>query len=170
MGYENAPGTAMLASHCACCGRPLLDATSVECGVGPDCREKHGFDIQVDEAARLEANKIVHAIAIEQTGAAVAIGVVALHKLGFVRLAERIAKRIGAVQIEVDGTSLLVRAPYNEAHVARMRNVPGRRWDRERKCDRVPNDADARAFLWGALRASFAGQVGFGPQGAFVIA
>lgn len=41
--YENAPAAAMLATHC-CCGRPLLDAVSVEAGIGPDCRKKHGFD------------------------------------------------------------------------------------------------------------------------------
>lgn len=41
--YENAPATKMLASHCACCARPLVDAVSVETGVGPDCRKTHGF-------------------------------------------------------------------------------------------------------------------------------
>lgn len=33
-----------LATHCACCGSPLSDALSVECLVGPDCREAGGFD------------------------------------------------------------------------------------------------------------------------------
>lgn len=42
-GYESAPATAMLATHCACCGRALLDATSVEAGIGPECRRKHGY-------------------------------------------------------------------------------------------------------------------------------
>lgn len=34
----------MLATHCACCGRPLCDANSVELGIGPVCRKTHGFD------------------------------------------------------------------------------------------------------------------------------
>lgn len=43
MSYENAPATILLATHCACCGRPLVDAASVETGIGPDCRKRHGF-------------------------------------------------------------------------------------------------------------------------------
>jgi hypothetical protein len=43
MSYESAPATQMLATHCAVCARPLLDAKSVELGIGPDCRRKHGF-------------------------------------------------------------------------------------------------------------------------------
>jgi hypothetical protein len=43
MSYENAPATKLLATHCACCARPLVDALSVELGIGPDCRKKHGF-------------------------------------------------------------------------------------------------------------------------------
>jgi gamma-glutamylaminecyclotransferase len=42
-GYENAPATRLLATSCACCGRALLDAISVEAGIGPDCREKYGY-------------------------------------------------------------------------------------------------------------------------------
>lgn len=42
-GYEQAPATQMLATQCAACARPLLDAESVEAGMGPDCRRKHGF-------------------------------------------------------------------------------------------------------------------------------
>ena len=43
MSYENAPATKMLATYCACCARPLLDAESVEVGMGPVCRKTHGF-------------------------------------------------------------------------------------------------------------------------------
>jgi hypothetical protein len=43
MTYETAPATVMLASSCACCAKALVDSVSVETGVGPDCRKKHGF-------------------------------------------------------------------------------------------------------------------------------
>lgn len=43
MGYENAPATKLLATHCCCCARPLVDAKSVELGIGPECRKRHGF-------------------------------------------------------------------------------------------------------------------------------
>ena len=42
--YESAPSTILLATHCACCNRPLRDAVSVEAGMGPDCRDKHGYN------------------------------------------------------------------------------------------------------------------------------
>jgi hypothetical protein len=47
MSYENAPATEMLATHCAICSRPLLDAVSVEIGIGPVCRQRHGYDESV---------------------------------------------------------------------------------------------------------------------------
>ena len=43
MSYENAPATQLIATHCACCGRPLVDAASVERGVGPECARKYGY-------------------------------------------------------------------------------------------------------------------------------
>lgn len=42
-GYEDAPGTKLLAVSCAVCAHPLLDAVSVEAGIGPDCRAKYGY-------------------------------------------------------------------------------------------------------------------------------
>lgn len=43
MSYVDAPATTMLATHCAACGRPLVDAGSVELGIGPDCRRRAGW-------------------------------------------------------------------------------------------------------------------------------
>jgi hypothetical protein len=43
MSYENAPATGLVATHCACCGRPLLDADSLKLGVGPVCAAKTGL-------------------------------------------------------------------------------------------------------------------------------
>ena len=94
MSYENAPATKMLATNCACCGRPLVDAKSVECGIGPDCREKYGVDVDVTEAAREEANKIVFQLArggLTREDARPLFDKLAA--LGFVVLAERVAKR-----------------------------------------------------------------------------
>jgi hypothetical protein len=44
MSYENAPATRLLATNCGCCGRQLVDAVSVEAGIGPECRKKHGYN------------------------------------------------------------------------------------------------------------------------------
>lgn len=47
--YADAPAAILLATHCCMCNRPLLDAESVERGMGPTCAEKHG----VGEASAL---------------------------------------------------------------------------------------------------------------------
>ncbi len=63
MSYEEAPATKMLATHCIFCSRPLLDASSVEAGIGPICRGKVGYNDPVPNHARQEANKLIHRIA-----------------------------------------------------------------------------------------------------------
>jgi hypothetical protein len=40
--YADAPSTILLATHCCMCNRPLVDAESVERGMGPTCAENHG--------------------------------------------------------------------------------------------------------------------------------
>ena len=52
MSYENAPATQMIASHCCVCNRPLVDSVSVELGIGPDCRKKHGYNVEATEENR----------------------------------------------------------------------------------------------------------------------
>lgn len=96
--YENAPATKLLATNCACCGRALVDAKSVECGIGPDCREKYGVDVDVTEAAREEANQIVFQLAKKGMTRAEARPLFdRLNALGFVVLAARVALRFKAV-------------------------------------------------------------------------
>jgi len=165
MSYENASSTALVATNCACCGRPLVDATSVETGVGPECRKKHGFMIEVSEEARQEANKIVYAIAAEQTGQSVAQGCVRLRELGFSKLADRIEKRAVDVRITVQGNYLLVKAPYRESSVVAFQQIRGRRWDREAKANRIP--LAAKNTLWTLLKDHYKGCTGMGPKGAF---
>lgn len=43
--YVNAAATKFVSTHCACCGKALVDADSVQAGVGPDCRAMHGRDV-----------------------------------------------------------------------------------------------------------------------------
>lgn len=46
MTYLNAAATKFIATHCACCGRALVDSDSVQAAVGPECRAKHGYGVQ----------------------------------------------------------------------------------------------------------------------------
>jgi hypothetical protein len=188
MSYENAPATELVATSCACCGRPLVDATSVETGVGPICREKHGFaDAQWppnwDRVAPILAelgvtygggedpreicNRIVHRIACEiDTPEVVARLIEAVSGLGYVTLASRVAERYhGKLSVLVDEESgeYLLRSPYSPELVDGLRTIRGRRWDREEKIWRLP--AGARRKLWDALKRAFPGALLTTPKG-----
>lgn len=58
MGYENSPALQLVATRCALCGRPLLDAESVECGMGPTCRARHGAGDQLRSPNLREATAL----------------------------------------------------------------------------------------------------------------
>jgi hypothetical protein len=165
--YEDAPATLILATNCACCGRPLLDAKSVETGMGPTCRAKHGYNHPCTEEARTEANRLVYRIAVEQIGDAVQVAIGRLFALGFEKLADRIAERIAPIKLTVEGDLYVLEAPYSEVATTEFRRVPGRRWDRERKVNTFP--VASRAALWAALSASYKGIVARGPKGLFAI-
>jgi len=173
-GYENAPATRMVATYCAVCSKPLVDAKSVEMGLGPVCRRQYGFEgskatldgaiAAHDDLNRVEANKIVYQIALEQDGPFVAEGCNRLREIGFVKLADRILKRTAPVSVAVEGDRLVVTSAYDEAWVEAMRGMPGRRWDRERKVNTVP--MSARASLEALVVRMFPGRVTVWPEGA----
>jgi hypothetical protein len=167
MGYETAPATQLLATHCAVCARPLVDAKSVEIGIGPDCRRKHGFDVDVPEESRVEANGLVYRIAAEQDGEGVGAMCDRLRVLGFEVLAARILARVAPVRIIDTGDAIELFAPYRPEAVEALRAVPGRRWNKERKVTVFP--LGSRGALWKALQRGYAGLMATGPKGTFVI-
>lgn len=168
MSYENAPATQMLATHCAICARPLCDATSVEAGIGPDCRARYGYNITVDPVARDSANKLVHELAVGGLNAAECRDrLQALHDLNFTLLSDRIAQRLAPVRIEAGVGGLWVRTPWEPAAVAAFKRIPGRRWREEERANVIP--LTSRSALWVLLRTYFPGALGVGPKGVFLV-
>lgn len=161
--YENAPATIMLATHCAACGRALVDAPSVEAGMGPDCREKYGVFGEL--ANRAEINQIVHRVAMSQSCSFA--DAKALHEYGATRILSRLAERFATVFVagEPDG-ALTLRSPrYNEALVDVLRRVP-RSWDKASKTYRI------EAAFAGSLKRAFdrmPGGWGMGRKGPFAL-
>jgi Family of unknown function (DUF6011) len=172
MSYENAPATKLVATRCLCCGRPLVDAASVERGVGPECAKKYGYvDAQgepnwelvskalgpdaesvpgLGQDARKVANFLVWRLAVHEQGPRAAA---ALDALGFRILAKTLAARLGAITVETEGDVLIVRVPYNELFNVASRKVPGSRWNADRKVRMVP--VASKAALWVAIKSSF---------------
>lgn len=185
--YLHAPATELLATHCCLCDRALVDAESVERGLGPTCAAKAGVGSEAHPAdwpralaaasradvalvegdAHKAANALTHRIGRDPHAAAVPHLVEAIEALGYLQLAATLAEKLTpvTVRVEAEGDTLAVSAelPRGEvfdAFVEAMRAVPGRRWDGEHKVNRVP--ARSKAALWGALRKAL-------PAGSIVI-
>lgn len=175
--HEDAPVTALVATHCCLCGRALTDAVSLERGIGPVCAERAGLDtpgaasdwaavvrlvpagLVVEGDPRATANRVLYRISAAQGAPEVPALVEGLRALGFAAVADRLTERLaeeGAVTVRREGDVLRVEAPFSPAFNNALRAAaPGRRWDREAKAWRVP--ATARAGLWTALRSAFRG-------------
>jgi hypothetical protein len=167
VSYESAPATKMLATHCCVCRRPLVDAKSVELGIGPECRKRHGFDLDLPEAARAEANGLVWEIASNPAGDRVFYCLRRLRELGFVKLVDAVITGMSGLRIDNDGERLTLKAPYKSEAVAALRAVPGRRWDGERKVNTFP--ISSKLALWSALQSCYHGAVGVSTKGVFQI-
>lgn len=171
--YENAPATLLLATHCAACSRPLVDAVSVEAGMGPDCRKKY-MKAETSPENREEANKLVHQIAaaLSQSvisGSKLAASLIPqVRALGFEKLADKLTKEFVSVSITAEGGKLIVRMPYDERAVSLCQRIPGRIWRKESKVTEFPA-TQARA-VWAMLQACYKGQRAIGPKGYFEIA
>ena len=153
MTYLDSPVVALVATDCACCGKPLMDAVSVETAVGPECRRKHGgwtkkngfglgdgadwaratmlltaagiASLVVDGDTRATCNRVVYRLACGLgDNRAYACAVAALAALGYRRLADACAPDLFTVRIEADGDDLVVKSKYNEVFNHSLRNVP----------------------------------------------
>lgn len=177
--HRNAPATILLATRCACCGDDLVDADSIELGIGPVCLKKHGYK-KADAAADWEvagkllasveldltaepawgtdahkiANKLVHRIAAKQAGPEVLVLTGALTALGYTKLARRIGSRLATIEVIEEGEELLVKSPYNPRFVTESHRISGQSWDGARKLRHFPKAA--APALWHAMQASFA--------------
>jgi len=194
--YTDAPATDLLATRCCACGRPLLDAVSVELGIGPVCRSRAGLDGEgtgadwprvlpllgevepVEGDARATANRVVHRIACDQGAASVPAHLAALEALGFAGVAKAVRDHLRivtpTVRVDLDGGRYAVRfegldRPTFDALVAALRSVPGRWFDGARKVNVIPSRE--RRALWTALTSTLpAGALVVGPNGVNVIA
>ncbi len=168
--YENAPATKMLATACAICARPLLDAKSVEIGIGPICRDKYGYGelSGLTEEVRIEANKAIHAIACDQDGPKVIPNVKRLMELGLTGVVSAVLARVAVVKLATtpDGR-YAVKSPYSDMATSLFRTVAGRRWDKERKLNVFP--ASSKEALFEVLKRAYPGAIAVGPKGVFYI-
>jgi hypothetical protein len=178
MSYENAPATKLLATHCIICGKELVDAVSVEAGIGPTCREKHGYMIDADESVRAQVNKLVHHAAARAGLAArtkedlefVFTTATQIEALGYTLLAKKIRERFVAIVLTENGTHVEAVTPYSEAFLGALKRdvfYQDRRWNKEKKCWEVK--VSAKVQLLKALATAYPGKPALGSKGVFMI-
>ena len=113
--YTEAPATKMLDVRCLACGRSLLDAASIEAGLGPVCRKRVGLGA-LDEESRSIANHLVYEMAsTNPTPQRVAEVANQLQGIGASRLAALVATKALKPAVEVhraDGV-LVVKTRWN---------------------------------------------------------
>jgi len=167
MSYENAPATKLVATHCVACGRPLVDAQSIEAGMGPDCRGMYGAPETLTPEARADVNARVHRLATATlTGAEIAAELVMIRALGADVTADKLESRFVVAEIAPAGDLLSVVTPFDMSFVSDLKDsVAGRRWDAAKKQWLIPATRDAKNALWAVLRRHFAGGVARGPDG-----
>ncbi len=176
--YTDAPACRMLATHCCCCGRPLLDSVSVETGMGPICRDRHGIG-ELDSENRDEANELTAAAAVAaQAGLVYEVERISakIAALGFDGLADAIRNRFAAaarnvkIEIRSEDGRLVVKTPYRRARAAEFtaawRAVPGRRYVGNGE-NSIPATTRARRAVFALLKDFFPGVYGSGPRGLF---
>ena len=210
---EDLPGFVLVASHCSACGRMLTDASSIEFGIGPVCRRKHGYedapaiedptpatailetltegvvrDAAIEAVQGKDSRKAAKVLnlalavwrhakrlnATEDFDVNARIACEALKVLGYGTLAEKVLETFAEpektpeVFISEVGGRLSLKTPYNPEFVEAVRDIKGRKWDRESRVWTVPSSQKRAA--WKALRAHYEGLVAEGPKGMFIIA
>lgn len=191
MSYESAPSTIMLATNCACCGRPLRDSVSVERGVGPDCAKKYSYsDAQTEpnwfaasiavtaaglhqesiggwlSDAHRASNVLIHRVACIQgsSGPQLSYLVAAVHNLGYRTLAEILADRAGAVRVShetVGDTKVLVVEARYDPRFTDALRLVPGRRWNQERKANVFPNG-SREALWAAIKASY-------PKGTIVV-
>lgn len=164
MGYEDAVQTKLLATNCCVCGRPLVDAISVQLGIGPDCRNNYAGGI--DAATQKLCNQLTYQAAMAvQVGDLNKVRSIAdeVQKLGLDVLADRIRKRFKNVErnckitITEKNGILYVNSPYKRSMATFQQQwwvIPGRRFVNGQNC--VP--VASKAKLWEVLKIVYPGE------------
>ncbi len=185
MSYEQAPQTKLVATHCCICGRDLVDAKSVESGIGPICEKKAGLStVSVSEEARKEANALIYQAAILQKGVEFFKIAERLEALGFAKLAE-ILKERARLNVEVILTPCpeicpvyyRLEAPYKAEAVTDLKAIPGRYYNEvkevvegkevKHRYNFVP--VARKQALFDLIKRHYSGKTAQGPKGFFVI-
>jgi hypothetical protein len=174
-----------MATNCCACGKPLVDAKSVETGMGPVCRKKYGYGVEVSEDARVRANAIIYQLALAVSTGAVTLETlkltVELTALGFPLIADIFNYNCAPVTVEVrehdEDLRYFVRTPYDPAFNSSswMKGRYGVKIEAVSTSKKkvfhwvFPHTEEARTKIFNALVKHFGGTLARGPLGPFTV-
>ena len=123
VSFISSASSVTAASKCAACGRQLTDEVSIAVGLGPECREKHGYNRDLgscDSPRGDEAAGIIHEIACDSSATRRNLEQHCrrLESLGFLDLSRRIRRRFRMDQWRAAPTPFPVKSPAALAVVA----------------------------------------------------
>ncbi len=169
MPYDTSPSAKLVATQCSVCGRPLVDAPSLESGIGPICREKYGFNVEVDEDVRKEANQLVYQIACDQAAPSSLIACDRLEAIGFPALANIIRDRLAVVVIRSREGRLVLSLPYFPSLTETLKRKMPMSWDKKSKTWSTVDSTANKVEILKALRIYLPGRMAVGSKGYFQI-
>lgn len=174
--YENSPVTVMMKTRCMICRKKLKDSVSIEVGMGPDCREMHGYNIEVSAENRRAANLIIAIVATsDYNPAGVLVWSDQLRELGFNQLANVLCDRNSSVVLKrlADGKSILVKTPYNDNMVGAFRRMGAQskyRMPESRKgFEGYVVPLTKWVELLASIKANFPNTLATGDKGSFIL-
>lgn len=162
MSYTNAPATRLLATHCAICGRALVDADSVSQGVGPECRKYINKTIYEASIAVSEGN-VQKVIECAEN----------LSEMGCEVLAAKVLKgyeksiKDAKIIISVKDDNISLKTPYRRKNqfefIQDLRNINGRIYDRVNNLNIFPYSE--KVAVWNFLKKWFPKEFAVLPNG-----
>lgn len=191
MSYLNSPSIEIVATKCFLCNRPLLDANSVESGIGPICKKKIGyFDENSQDDYKYENigiseidNAVLEKLSINDCRGAVnslinfcsrcikdkelIIKIVKqIDNLGYKELSKKIFYYICDIIIEQDNDLLYISYP-KDRRMDWVINKNNGKWDS--KLEKYIINKNNKKRIWGAFKKFFPGSFCIGPKGVFKI-
>ena len=162
-------------TRCFICGLPLKDSDSVDCGIGPVCRKKGGYN-HLSKADRADANVVLRFLSWRESSGDLSVGDLLvwgdwLLEAGLENIFHRAAKRFAVLTLEArnDGARFFISTrAYDGGFLSQMyRVVPSheRTFERVSRKKGFAYDMKHGRAMWTLLCERFGGQIGIDADG-----
>lgn len=147
----------LLKQRCIACGKPVVEAQSVEAGMGPVCRKRYAWEGLPADSREL-LNNVLTELSFDPTIDNVCRAIGTAQRVGADRLEKLLIARFVDVEVvETNDKFYTIRFDYHEGMILRLRKAPGAFFNRKQKVWWVPQVN--RHFLWVAICENYPGRL-----------